>query len=353
VTRQNSKSSQAERVRLVLLGVGGFGRQWVKAVGSCRQVQPVALVDPDARARARAGEALGVHPDRRVASLDELDSVEFDAAVVCTPPSTRPEIYRRLAESGKGIVTEKPLAANMTEAREAAAIQRRTGVPFVVAQNYRYRPVVQEARRVLASGKLGQPGVCQLDFHRHPLLSGFRKEMPYPLLIDMSIHHFDLARFLLAAEPISVIGRSWNSPWSSLAGEACAAVSFRMSDDVQFVYNGSWSSVRPKRYRTTWTGNWSIECEQGWLWIKDDKLWIAPWWRNKKGAPSWGRVESLPLPEARSEQLQVLEQFLIELDGGPPAPTGVHDNILSLTMVFAAIDAAEQHREVDVRSMLR
>ena len=47
--------------------------------------------------------------------------------------------------------------------------------------------------------------------------------MPHPLIIDMSIHHFDLMRFFLGSDAVAISARSWNPPWSWFAGDASAA----------------------------------------------------------------------------------------------------------------------------------
>jgi len=343
----------SKATHIILLGVGGFGRRWVEAVGSMRRVKVVGLVDPDREALTAAADKLNVplrHCFGELAAAMELD---FEAAIVCTPPSTRPAIYRTLARAGKHILVEKPLAADMTAARAAVALKRRTAVRFAVAQNYRYRPCIQAARRLIASGKFGSPGACYVDFHRHPVLRGFRQKMPHPLLIDMSIHHFDLARYVLGADPRRVLGSTWTAPWSQLDGDGAATVTFEMTGGVRLAYNGSWITLRPQREHTTWTGDWTIECEHGCVMIRDDRLYAGRWRLDASGRPRWGKLTTPPMPRARDEQAQVLCDFLDSISNGTDAPTSVEDNIRSLAMVFAAVKAADAHRQVDVAKMIR
>ncbi len=337
---------------MVQIGVGGFGTRWVDAQIASARVETVALVDIDPKALASAAEQLDVPPDRQFSTVGDLAGVDFDAAIVCTPPSTRPAIYRTLAQAGKHILTEKPLAESMDQARTALALKRDSGIHFVVAQNSRYRPSVRAAKRLITSGKYGRPCACQVDFFRFPRLRGFREQMSHPLIIDMSIHHFDLGRFLLTAEPVRVVGTSWNAPWSVTSGDASCTVVFEMTHSVYLTYNGSWSTLRPKEHQTTWTGDWTIECERGCVMILDDQVRAWRWKLNEEGLPSWTEGEVAELEESDSEQLQVLNQFLDELSGGPAAPTGIEDNIHSLAMVHAAIEACQTHTSVELQGLL-
>lgn len=337
---------------MVQIGVGGFGTRWVDAQIASARVETVALVDINCKALASAAEQLDVPPDRQFSTVGDLAGVDFDAAIVCTPPATRPAIYRTLAQAGKHILTEKPLAESMDKARAALALKRDSGIHFVVAQNSRCRPAVRAAKRLIASGKYGRPCVCQVDFFRYPRMRGFREQMPYPLIIDMSIHHFDLGRFLLTAEPVRVVGASWNAPWSVMSGDASCTLMFEMTHSIYLTYNGSWSTLRPKEHQTTWTGDWTIECERGCVMIRDDQVRAWRWKLDEEGLPSWTEGEVAEVEESDSEQLQVLNQFLDELSGGPAAPTGIEDNIHSLAMVHAAIEACQTHTSVELQPMV-
>ena len=50
--------------------------------------------------------------------------------------------------------------------------------------------------------------------------------MPFPVIIDMSIHHFDLIRFVTGLEAVKVSGAAWNPPWSNYKGDCSTSVVF-------------------------------------------------------------------------------------------------------------------------------
>lgn len=70
-----------------------------------------------------------------------------------------------------------------------AAEARQAGRVLMVGQNYRYSSPVQTLRSVIAQGALGRPGQAAVEFFRGPHFGGFRDVMPYPLVVDMAIHH--------------------------------------------------------------------------------------------------------------------------------------------------------------------
>ena len=79
--------------------------------------------------------------------------------------------------------------------------------------------------------------------------------MPFPLLIDMAIHQFDLARDLIGSEPVAVYCNSYNPSWSWFAGDAAAQVQFEFAGGSRFSFSGSWCSPG---LETSWNGEWRV-----------------------------------------------------------------------------------------------
>jgi len=84
--------------------------------------------------------------------------------------------------------------------------------------------------------------------------------MDEPLIVDLSIHHFDFLRGILRLEPVRVRARSFNPSWSWFRGNAAAFVEFETDDGAQISYNGSWVS---KSRETSWDGSWEIQGAEG------------------------------------------------------------------------------------------
>ena len=352
-SEDSGAGSSTRPKRFIQIGVGGFGRTWVEALSRSARAECVGLLDLQPEAMAEAAKLLNVPAERRFTHLEEAMKLPFDAAVVCTPPAARMPIYKALAAAGKPILCEKPLAESMADALAARDLAAEAGIDFVVSQNYRYFDHIQALKAALDTGRHGRPLVAHADFFKFPRFFGFREEMSYPLTIDMSIHHFDLARFLLSADPLSVVGASWNPPWSVMAGDPCAAMAFEMTGGARFIYNGSWTTLRPAEFQTSWSGSWYVECEHGFMSMVKDKIHTAHWSLNEQGQPEWEPTDPVEVePRTPHGQLHVLEQFLDQMDGARPARTHVGDNVKSMAMVFAAVRAFEQKTSIDIQKML-
>jgi predicted dehydrogenase len=339
--------------RILQVGVGGFGATWLRALDRLRgDVRIGALVDLDPVALEQAAAVAAVDLDRCYTDLGvALSAAAVDVALVVVPPEAHRDVATRCLEAGLPVLVEKPLAGTRQDCEALVAAAERTGRELAVSQNYRYRPVMETARRVLASGRLGAIGQARVEFRLHYDFRGtFRESMEHPLLLDMAVHHFDLIRFVCGLEPRSVAARTWNPPWSQFAGDACAACVFEMQTGARVLYDGCW---HPRSQSTDWNCRWLVDCEGGVLTLDRDRVWIAE--GVDPHVPLEPRDErEVPLVElADSDQAAVLQDFVAAVRAGRPAPTTAADNLRSLEMVFAAVEAAGSGREVAINGSLR
>ncbi|MCY3916772.1 MAG: Gfo/Idh/MocA family oxidoreductase [Chloroflexi bacterium] len=331
-------------MRVIQVGIGGMGNTWLGAVQRSPQVEFAGVVEIDDEiARAQAA-AYHLDPALVFQSLPEaLETVEADAVINVTPPEVHREICVRALEAGLPVLTEKPLAGNLEDARAIVAAADATGVDCIVAQNYRYRPLTQTIKAILASGELGAVAAVSCEFYRGPHFGGFREEMPHPLIIDMSIHHFDLMRFFLGSDAMAIRARSWNPPWSWFAGDASAAALIEFGNGVQASYTGSWCS---QALETSWNADWRFECERGVLLAQDDRLYAQRLLSVKEGARGLASAHDdkreIPLVSMEREgQDYLLQEFLEALTKRTSTATTAQDNIHTMEFVFGVVEACD------------
>jgi predicted dehydrogenase len=328
--------------RVLQVGVGGFGAVWLGALDG--EMEHVALVDRDAAALAAAAERTGLAPERCFTDLDAALSADgADMALVVVPPSAHRPVAERCLERGLPVLVEKPLAGSREDSVALVRAARRAGRELAVSQNYRYRPVIETARRVLASGRLGRLGQARVEFRHHYDFRGtFREAMDHPLLLDMAVHHFDLIRFVCGLEPVRVSATSWNPPWSQFAGDASAVAVFDMEGGARVVYEGSW---HPRAQFTDWNCRWLLECEGGYLILDRDRVLAGEGLDvHAVAAPAPAAVPLVELP--RQDQAAVASDFMRAVRAGEPAPTAAADNLRSLEMVFGAVESAQRGQPV-------
>lgn len=315
-------------IKLIQVGIGGMGNTWLNAVAASDEADYAALVEINPATAAAQAEKHGLDRRRIYGSLEEaLAAVKADGVIVVTPPQTHRAISVAAMRAGLPVLSEKPLADTREAAEEIVRVSRETGVLHMVAQNYRYSAPVQTLKQVLDSGDLGPVGAVTVRFFRGPHFGGFRETMPYPLIVDMSIHHFDMLRFFLGSDPVRLSGRSWNPAWSWFQGDASASVIIEF-DQVVATYTGSWCAQSGD---TPWNGNWRFDCAQGVVTLEEDHVWVQPHAGLREEAPL------LALP--RTAQPYLLHEYVTAITTGHPPVTTCFDNIFSLQIVLDAIAA--------------
>ncbi len=327
-------------VNLVQIGMGGMGETWLKTVLASSEARYCAFVevnDEVARTQVAKYKLDGDHVYRTLPeALRALASEgkQVDGVLIITPPRFHKEQSIQALEAGLPVLSEKPLADTIEAARDIVEMAERTGKLHVVAQNYRYSQPVQTLRATL--GELGKVGAVCVQFFKGPHFGGFREEMPYPLIVDMSIHHFDMMRYLLDADLVSLKGYSWNPEWSWYKGDASATLGLRLESrqfgPVYASYTASWCS---RGSETPWNGNWRFECENGVINLVDDMV------RVQESGTEPRLIE--PVPLAHSGQAYLLHEFIQALQGGPAPATRCQDNIKSLEIVFQALHEFAAH----------
>jgi predicted dehydrogenase len=336
--------------RAVLVGCGVMGARWVTALCSTplrERVQLVGLVDVDlkladsVREQNQLSDAIvGADLGRLLGELQP--DIVFDVAV----PSARKQIVSTAFKRGCHVLTEKPMAATLEDARDIIEAARRTGRLHAVTQNRRFKESIRRIRDFLASGVLGEINALHCDFFIGAHFGGFRDEMEHVLLLDMAIHTFDAARFMSGKDPVAVYCQETNPKGSWYAHGAAADAIFELGDRVTFTYRGSWAA---EGANTSWEATWRIIGSKGTL-LWDGESTITA--NVVDGEDGFFRpLRALPVPEwtdrrVTNEHVSAIEDFLDALEHGSTPESVGTDNIKSLAMVFGAIESARKRQLV-------
>jgi predicted dehydrogenase len=305
-------------LRVLLVGAGVMGRAWLTAIAAAPEAELAGVVDIDLAA-ARAA-APGVEVGTDVVELAARTGAH--AVVNVAVPAAHHPVTTQALFAGLPVLGEKPVAATVAEAMSLAAAAEVTGQLFMVSQSRRWNPQVFALRSVIAD--LGTVGTLTTQFFKAPRFDGFRATMAHPLLIDMAIHAFDTARYLLDADPVSVYCEAFNPPWSWYAGAAAANAVFTMEGGARYAYSGSWCAPGAE---TSWNGEWRVSAEKG------TALWDGEQPPTVDGVPA-------AVPAGPSGIDATLAAF-VEAIRTAERPMGeVHDNVMSLAMVEAAVWSA-------------
>jgi predicted dehydrogenase len=329
-----------EPVRLILVGAGAMGRAWLKVIDQSADVQLVGVVDLDLGTAHRAAEAAGLPALATATTLEGLlGRIRADAVITVTVPEAHAEVSTTALLNGMAVLCEKPAADTMSAALSMAAAAEVSNRLLMISQSRRYWRNLAALRGQVA--QLGRLGVVECSFFRAPRFGGFRDEMPHPLLGDMAIHHFDLARDLIGSDPVWITSESFNPGWSWYAGDAAANAFAAFADGTRFGYIGSWCSPG---LETSWNGQWRISGEAGTaIWDGDHQ-------------PVAQTVDGTAIPAVAGTGPQecagALASFVAAIRDGSIPSGEIHRNVMSLAMVEGAIRSARTGRRVNLANLL-
>ena len=230
------------RFRCLLVGCGNMSHAWLGLLVGREDVEIVGLVDPDTGAAERKKgkyqlDAV-VFDDLAEALAATRPDVVLDVAI----PEARHQIVKTALAAGCHVLSEKPMAATLDEARDLVCAAEAADRSFSVLQNRRYLRPMRALRELASGGVIGRPGFVGADFFMGHHVGGFRATMEHPLLHDMAIHTFDQARFITGADPVSVYCQEFNLEGSWFEGDASAICVFELTGGIVFCYRGSWAS---------------------------------------------------------------------------------------------------------------
>ena len=184
-----------------VIGVGRIGRMHAGLLA--REVPGASLVAVH-DANREAAEAVGV----RTCELDELLADRgVDAVAICSSTETHADLIVAAAQAGKAIFCEKPISLDLAEVDRALAAVDAAGVPFQIGFNRRFDPAHQAVHEAVMRGDIGEPQLVRISS---------RDPEPPPLdyvrgsggiFLDMTIHDFDMARYVTGSEVVEVFAR--------------------------------------------------------------------------------------------------------------------------------------------------
>ncbi len=258
------------RLGLCVLGCGSFARVFAQAVsGSVGEIDLFFASRDLARAREYASRFNGVDAFGGYAAAAADPRV--DAIYVCTPHHLHRAHVALATGHGKHVLVEKPIAGTMADAEAMVEQAASAGVNLMVAENYRFLPSVQEAKKLADQGLLGQIRLIQFQ-EQYPFRpSGWRNRRQLNgggVLIDGGIHKFSALTYL-AGRPKQVFAQKILPGQPRLDAEDGVVVLTRTDDGVVGLINHSWSVAPPTPH--SW---FAVSGAAGYLYSEPGQPWL-------------------------------------------------------------------------------
>ncbi len=353
--------SSREEVRVLLVGAGVRGAVWAKVCSESPQVDLIGILDRDTSRAESVREELPTAPPAIYQNMSAaLREGSPDAVIISTPPASHHSLVGTAISEGKHVLCEKPLSDEVDEVIDLVGRARDKGVILMVGMNFRYLSTSQRIRRIVQNRRLGDLSYAQFTYVRHrdgnrDDLNDYPMTMPYPMLLEQSIHHFDLLRYCYGTEVESLIADSWRPPWSTYENDCCVSVLFRFANGVRANYLGTWTAAWNKM-----TFNWRSEFSAGALIQQsqfDDLVRVdfQPE-LGLKGSRFKTEEESEPMLIEELEPCvpfvddsrQLLAEFVASIHGDVEPTTTGADHLRSLSLVWACIESLDTRRWVSL-----
>lgn len=343
-------------LRYILVGTGGWGGYWCSTVlprlAESGKALPAAAVDknpaalenarqhlklPEAKCYTDAGPAFAENP--------------ADFAIIVVPPAHHEAMVALALAHDLHILSEKPIADSMAACGRIYHQVRAAGKKMVVTMSHRFDQDKQTLEKTIKSGDYGRLNYIVGRFTHNCREFGswgeFRHQIPDPLLIEGTVHHFDIYRALSGADAQQVYTLSWNPPWGAYAGDSTALITLEMTNGVRCFYEGAKANASTMN---GWANEYfRAECEHGTLELDRRRLRVL-----RGGAWEQPLAQDLPLLQQPVwTNPWLAEMFCDWVAGGPAPPNALEDNIQCAALLFAAVESAQTGKPVDVQAYLQ
>jgi myo-inositol 2-dehydrogenase / D-chiro-inositol 1-dehydrogenase len=340
-------AAKGGKLRVGVLGVGRIGKIHAEnLVARIPDAQLAILADVFSDGLKATAAKLGV--SKTVTDYrDVINLPEVDAVVICTPTNTHHQIILDAAAAGKHIFCEKPIELSIKKIKTINETVEKCGVQLMVGFNRRFDPNFSKVREMVEKGRIGQAQILRITSRDPAPPSESYLRASGGIFLDMTIHDFDMARYVMLAEvkevyakacvlvdPLFKKVRDWDTAVTTLTFENGALGTIDNSRQAVYGYD----------QRVEVFGS------EGMITVKnkspDDHVHI-----DRSGAHS-----SLPLRfflERYAESyLNEMRAFVDAVRKDKPVPVTGKDGLMSVAIALAATKSAKENRPTSVAGIL-
>ncbi len=331
-------------VRFGLLGAGRIGKVHARAVTGDANARLVAVAD----AMAPAAQAIADQYRCEVRSIDAiLAANDIDAVVICTPTDTHADLIEAFVKAGKAVFCEKPIDLSLARVKACLEVVRAHRGTLMVGFNRRFDPHFQAVRAEIDKGTIGavemavitsrDPGAPPVDYIAR---SG-------GIFRDMTIHDFDMARFLLGEEIAEVSAMA-----SVLVDQAIGKAGDFDSVQVMLKTASGKQAVISNSRRATYGYDQRIEVHgsKGAVSAENQR----PVSIEVASAAGYTRPPLHDFFMTRYTEAYAAEiaAFIAALSSGKPAAPSGEDGLIALALAEAALKSVAEGRTVKMSEIL-
>ena len=338
-------ASEQKQVRVGIVGLGRWAKVLTKASKQSTKIDIVSGYSRSEEKRLAFEKEMGVRP---VGSLEEMLADPTISGVIITVPNEQHRaIAEKVAAAKKHVYTEKPIAHNLEDGIEIAALEKKYGVTVTVGHSARLMAGIRMIKQRIDAGELGTVAFIEANFSNERALEltpqtwrWYKDRAPGGPLSQLAIHHFDVVHYLGGAMlEVSSIASKLSPVGAEVDDQSMTTIRFA---DGKLGYVGScWTSPGIFSVRVFGSkGLMHYEIDFG-TWDTPHLLHQSSTLYIQRGKDGYGKREELIVPESDMFRAE-LEMFADSCISGKSPELSADNAITSLAVVNAALKSIER-----------
>ena len=331
-------------VTLGIIGAGRIGKVHITGITSrVKNAVIKTVADPFMNAETEAWvKGNGVKNVTKDYN-DILNDPEIDAVLICSSTDTHSAISLAAIKAGKHIFCEKPIDHDVAKIKEVVNALKGTHLKYQVGFNRRFDHNFEAVRNAVASGQIGEPEIIKITSRDPEPPSPAYVKVSGGMFLDMTIHDFDMARFLAGCDAEEVYAYAANlvDPAIGEAGDIdTAIISMKMKNGALCVIDNC------RRASYGYDQRAEVFGSKGMVAVENDST------SNAKIATADGVKYEKPLFFFLERYMDAygkeVAAFVNAIENNTEAPLGVEDGLKPVLMGLAAQKSLREHRPVRI-----
>lgn len=327
-------------LRIAIIGAGRMGQTHIRNLSGITGVS-ISVVADTVSAAAEQGAAIARAERATIDIAGTISASDVDAVIISTPTSTHADLMIKAAQAKKAIWCEKPVALSLAETQRVVQAVKENNVPVQLGFMRRYDPGYAAAKRKIDTGEVGRIETFRAISRDNKLPPISYLKTSGGIFLDMAVHDFDLARFLVGeVEEVQCWGTVLADPQVKEIGDIDTAMTM-----LRFV-NGALGVMETTR-RTTWGYDIRTEVAGSLGKVVVDGHQKTPMTFSRNGGFEGDYFESFPDRFEDGYRLEMIAFIEALREGRTPSPD-LMDALETQRLALAATKSWREGRAVKV-----
>ena len=276
-----------------------------------------------------------------------INDPEIDAVLICSSTDTHSQISLEAIAAGKHIFCEKPIDHDVARIQEVVEALKGKNLKYMVGFNRRFDHNFRAVQQAVAAGKVGKPEIIKITSRDPEPPSPEYVKVSGGMFLDMTIHDFDMARFLAGCDAVEVYAQAANlvDPAIGEAGDIdTAIITLKMENGALAVIDNCRRAAYGYDQRAEVFGSLGMAA------ASNDSA------SNVQISTAEGVTGEKPLFFFLERYMDAygreVSEFVDAIVNDTPTPLGVEDGLKPVLMGIAAKKSLDEHRPVRIEEVL-